>query len=85
MRFQFTLKELLFFTVVIALITWVCVEIPYSAGTWPVTYRRPTGSEIALRLLLCWPPVVIACLMAAWVFRRLMRPRPEDDSEDEDV
>jgi len=80
MKFQFTVKELLFFTVVVALITWMCVVIPVSTGTgWPATYRRPTGVEITQRLLLGWPTVVIVCLMVVWAFRRLRQPQDCDN------
>jgi len=79
MKFQFTVKELLFFTVVVALVTWMCVIVPAGTG-WPVTYRRPTGFEIVQRLLLGWPTVVIVCLMVVWAFRRLTQPQEDDDS-----
>jgi hypothetical protein len=82
MKFQFTVKELLFFTVVIALITWMCVVIPVSM-VWPITTRRPTGFEITQRLLLGWPAVVIVCLMVVWAFRRLRQPPKDDDSDEE--
>lgn len=81
MKFQFTVKELLFFTVVIALITWMCVVIPVSMG-WPTTYRRPTAFEITQRSLLGWPAVVIVCLMVVWAFRRLRQPNDDNDSDE---
>ena len=84
MKFQFTIKELLFFTAVIALISWVCVIFPVRVNTgWTTIERRPTALEIAQRFLIFWPPVVTICLMVAWAFRRLMKPVQDDDMEDE--
>jgi len=84
MNFQFTIKELLFFTAVIALIPWVCVILPVRVDTgWTTIVRRPTGLEIAQRFLIFWPPVVTIWLMVAWAFRRLMKRIQADDMDDE--
>jgi hypothetical protein len=82
MKFQFTIKEMLFVTVVAALVTWVCVVIPVGTD-WPVAYRRPTGVEIMQRLLFGPPTVVIVCLMVVWTIRRLRQPPGNDDSDEE--
>jgi hypothetical protein len=84
MKFQFTIKELLFFTAAIALVSWVCVIVPVRVNTvWTTIERRPTGLEIAQRFLIFWPPVVTVCLMVAWALRRLMKPIQDDDMNDE--